>query len=182
MRAALALLLLTAACSPAGLHLELSPAAPAEQVEPVVRNPRDQLPPAPPNHAWVLVNKTDRGFAVCDERIGVLSFVRTRLVGTEEEQQLVAHELDHEDRMLEFPDCTAFWDWFDQDPMLRRIDIEASAYCASIRADVGGGRYSYGQALLLYASGLASQVYGADFSRAVVAIHRYCPPPDADGD
>jgi hypothetical protein len=175
MRTALALLLVLAACSPT----LPPPPAPAPAAA-VVRNPRNQLPPAPPNHAWVLVNKTDRGFAVCDEKIGVLSYVRTRLVGTEEEQQLVAHEIDHEDRMLDFPDCTAFWDWFDQDPMLRRIDIEASAYCASIRADVGAGRYSYGQALLLYASGLAGQVYGADFARAVVAIQRYCPPPDGE--
>lgn len=103
------------------------------------------------------------------------AWVRADMMLTDDAIQLVAHELQHKRDLEAFGNCAAFRAWVAADPWGRGALLEASAYCASVRADVHTGRLTEREAYTVYSAKLAyTYPFGLSAQRAEMLIREFC--------
>lgn len=101
-----------------------------------------------------------------------ISWVRTEVLGTEQEAPIVAHELVHQDQMRRFNHCGAAYRWYREN----RVEAEAEAYCKSARVyhDENSDDVTLDGAIYMYAKWLANYDRQLNHAGAIAAIKEFC--------
>jgi hypothetical protein len=123
----------------------------------------------------VVIHETWLGVTFCETRPS--AWVRADVLLTPEGPQVVAHELDHLEKISAFASCAEFAAWRDSHPDNWML-MEASAFCASARTDTRRGRLTWDRALRMYGARLAhGYPFGLSEAEAEAEIRKICTEP-----